>query len=150
MLYYICSVVHTVLLFFCTLRCARLRGLKFREHTFFALVPEQMRIFQVVVTRVEGKPHPGFNLNHVFFPFKISPFHSVQETTKKGDKRTFRALVSVPRAPVHHHVRSTYVGDNYLFFYVLKHTDAISLFPAVYICGFLYWDFGSNGRRTNL
>lgn len=59
MLYYICSVVHKTFLFFYTRRCARLRGFKLREHTFLALVPEQTRIFHIVVTQVEEKRHPS-------------------------------------------------------------------------------------------
>lgn len=91
MLYNICSVVHKTFLFFYTRR-ACLRGLKLREDTFLALVPEQTQIFHIVVTRVEGIRHPQFKLNRVFSLSRSFFSYFVQEMTKNRQTDVFKLL----------------------------------------------------------
>lgn len=95
------------------------------ENPLFSPSCQNKQIFHVVVTRFEGKRHPSSNYvaSFPFFSFPIL----FKKWPKMETNRCSQALVSVPRARVRHHVRSTHVGDNHLLFCALKHTDTISV-----------------------
>lgn len=152
MLYYICSVVHKTFVLLYLASCSVTRPEAQRTRFSRPCARTNVDISRRCDLS-KGKTSSQIKLNRIFPLLKANLFHSVEETTKNWDKRTFlsscfsshvlvRVIMPYPRMSViiisYFKCRNTHTRMPCLYFR-----------PCTYVA-FLYWVFGSNSRRIKL